>query len=404
MTGVFEAHESAVRLYCRKFPAVFTTARGSTLVDEDGREYLDFFCGAGALNYGHNDPRMIGPVIDYLTGGGLLHGLDMHTTAKREFLTALVERVLAPSGLDHKVQFCGPTGADAVEAALKLARKATGRTGVVAFTGAFHGMSHGSLSVTGSRAARRPAGPLPGVTFVPYADGPAGPFDSVGLLERLWDDAAGGPDLPAAVIVESVQMDGGIYPAPDDWLRALREATASRGILLICDEIQAGCGRTTDFFGFTRSGITPDLITLSKSLGGAGLPISVLLIRPDLDVWSPGEHTGTFRGNQLAFVAGAAALRLWSDPDFLAALTARATRLAAFAAELDQPTRIRGMALGVDTGDPHRAEAVQATCFAEGLVLETCGRADTVLKVTPPLTIAPDDLERGLTILAKALR
>ncbi|MFC7616047.1 aminotransferase class III-fold pyridoxal phosphate-dependent enzyme [Actinokineospora soli] len=199
-------------------------------------------------------------------------------------------------------------------------------------------------------------------------------------------------------------MDGGIYPAPDEWLRALRAATAARGILLVCDEIQAGCGRTGDFFGFTRSGITPDLVTLSKSLGGAGLPISVLLVRPELDVWAPGEHTGTFRGNQLAFVAGAAALRLWSDPAFRADLAARSARLAAFAAELDQPTRVRGMALGVDTGDARRAEEVQAACFADGLVLETCGRADAVLKVTPPLTIAADELDRGLTVLAKALR
>ncbi|GLZ36859.1 diaminobutyrate--2-oxoglutarate transaminase [Actinokineospora sp. NBRC 105648] len=401
-TAVFDELESAVRLYCRRFPAVFTTARGSTLCAEDGREFLDFFCGAGALNYGHNDPRIIARLVDYLTSGGLLHGLDLHTAAKREFLRVLREVVLAPRGLDHRVQFCGPTGTDAVEAALKLARKATGRRTVVAFSGGFHGMSRGSLAVTGSRAGG--VGPHDTV-FLPYADGPAGEFDSVALLARQLDDPSSGLPLPAAVIVESVQMDGGVHPAPARWLRDLRELTAARGIVLICDEIQAGCGRTGRFFGFEAAGIVPDLITLSKSLGGAGLPISVVLIRPDLDVWSPGEHTGTFRGNQLAFVAGAAALELWRDNEFLDRLARNADRLSRFGRQVaatGTPVRGTGMVLGVEVG-PDRADAVQRYCFDHGLIVETCGRTGGVVKVTPPLTIEPDDLDRGLTILLAAL-
>ncbi|MCG8918404.1 diaminobutyrate--2-oxoglutarate transaminase [Actinokineospora sp. PR83] len=405
-SSVFDEVESRVRLYCRKFPAVFTSARGSTLVAEDGREFLDFFCGAGALNYGHNDPRMVARLVEYLNSGGLLHGLDLHTTAKRHFLRRLRDVVLAPRGLDHRVQFCGPTGTDAVEAALKVTRKATGRRQVVAFTGAFHGMSHGSLSVTGSRAARG-GHHLGGDTlFLPYEDGPTGRFDSLAVLAHLIDDPSGGAGPPAAVLVESLQMDGGVYPASADWLRALRELTAARGVPLVCDEIQAGCGRTGRFFGFEHAGIVPDAITLSKSLGGAGLPISVLLLRPELDVWEPGEHTGTFRGNQLAFVAGAAALDLWEDPAFLARLALHGDRMARFAADvraLGLPTRARGMVVGVDTPTPEAAARIQRDCYDRGLILETCGRRDTVLKVTPPLTITRADLDRGLGMLHAAI-
>ncbi|SDC16969.1 diaminobutyrate--2-oxoglutarate transaminase [Actinokineospora iranica] len=409
-TEVFDELESEVRLYCRKFPAVFASAKGSTLVAEDGREFLDFFCGAGALNYGHNDDRVIAKMVDYLTADGVLHGLDMHTTAKRAFLSRLRDVVLRPRGLDYRVQFCGPTGTDAVEAALKLARKATGRRPVVAFTGAFHGMSNGSLSVTGSRSARRGSGvSFSDTTFLPFEDGPAGRFDSIGLLERLLDDPSGGVEPPAAVVVESLQMDGGVYPASAGWLRDLRAVTAARGIVLVCDEIQAGCGRTGRFFGFEHAGIVPDVVTLSKSLGGVGMPISLVLLRPELDVWAPGEHTGTFRGNQLAFVAGEAALELWDRPDFLAALAAHSERMAGFAedvaaADAEVRTRGRGMVVGIDTRRTERAAAVQRHCFAHGLIVETCGRGGEVVKVTPPLTIGGDDLERGLAILLDAVR
>jgi diaminobutyrate-2-oxoglutarate transaminase len=407
---IFEELESEVRLYCRAFPEVFRRAKGAELFAEDGRAFIDFFCGAGSLNLGHNNEFIKRRLISYLLDDGLSNGLDMYTTAKREFLQRLRVVILEPRGLDFKVQCCGPTGTDAVEAALKLARKATGRAGVVAFSGAYHGMSRGSLTVTGSARARAAGGvSASNTTFVPFEDGPSGPFDSIGYLERMLADPASGVDLPAAVIVEPVQMEGGVYPASGPWLRRLRELTQRHGALLICDEIQTGCGRTGTFFAFERAGITPDIITLSKSISGYGLPLSIVLLRRDLDVWEPGEHTGTFRGNQLAFVAGAAALELWEQPRLRAGLAATTARLERFAAQLRtiEPgltVRECGPVLGIDLRDGLRAELVQRQCFDNGLIVELCGRHDEVLKVMPPLTIDAETLDRGLDLLLDAVR
>lgn len=408
----FEEHESAVRLYCRKFPVVFTEARGAWAYSEDGGAYLDFFCGAGALNYGHNPADLKRRLVEYVSSDGITHGLDMYTVAKREFLERLHEVLLEPRAMRHKVQFCGPTGTDAVEAALKVARKATGRQNVVAFTGAFHGMSRGSLLVTGSRRARAAGGVLlHDVFFVPFEEGPAGGFDSIGYLERLLADSASGIDMPAAVIVEAVQVDGGVYPASGDWLRRLRAFTEAHGIVLICDEIQAGCGRTGPFFSFEPAGIVPDLVPVSKSISGYGLPLSLLLIAPELDVWEPGEHTGTFRGNQLAFVTGAAALERWAQPEFLEHVAARSAQLGelaprAAAADPRLVVRGRGMLAGIDTaaaGGAARAASIQRHCFENGLLVELCGRDDEVVKVMPPLTIGEEELERGLSILVDGI-
>ncbi|MFJ6841144.1 diaminobutyrate--2-oxoglutarate transaminase [Streptomyces griseoluteus] len=408
---IFEELESEVRLYCRTFPAVFERAKGAELFAEDGRTFVDFFCGAGTLNYGHNNDFIKARVAGYLAADGLAHGLDMYTVAKRDFLTAFADTVLRPRGLDYKAQFTGPTGTDAVEAALKLARKQTGRSGLVAFTGAYHGMSHGSLAVTGSLRARR-AGGMGGqdVTFVPYEDGPQGPFDSIGYLERLLTDPSSGVELPAAVIVEPMQMEGGVYPASAGWLRALRELTERHGILLILDEIQAGCGRSGRFFCFEHAGITPDVVTLSKSLSGYGFPLSMVLFKRELDVWEPGEHTGTFRGNQLAFVAATAACELWRQDGFQARLATSIDRLDRFRAELavlgrGLVTRGSGMALGIDFGtDRRRAARLQRYAFEHGLIVELCGRRDEVVKLLPPLTIDPTVLDRGLDVLRQGLR
>jgi diaminobutyrate-2-oxoglutarate transaminase len=410
--SVFEELESDVRVYCRKFPVVFHRAKGAELYAEDGRMFIDFFCGAGTLNYGHNNDFIKGRVTDYLAGDGLMHGLDMYTVAKRDFLTALADTVLRPRGLDYKVQFCGPTGTDAVEAALKLARKVTGRSGLFAFTGAYHGMSRGSLGVTGGLRARRAGGVTgQGVTFIPYEDGPQGPFDSIALIERLLADPSSGVDLPAAVIVEPMQMEGGMYPASPEWLRRLREVTERHGVLLILDEIQAGCGRTGTFFCFERAGITPDLVTVSKSIGGYGLPLSLVLFRRDLDVWEPGEHTGTFRGNQLAFVAATAACELWGQTRFRTDTAVASRRLERFGREVAAAhpgvaARGLGMALGVDLGAARRAERatrVQRYAFAHGVVVELCGRHDEVVKILPPLNIDIPRLDRGVGVLHDAL-
>jgi len=406
-----ESLESNVRLYPRAFPTVFERARGAELFAADSTRYIDFFCGAGALNYGHNHPAIKARVAEYLAADGIVHALDAETVARGAFLERLRDVVLEPRGLPYKVQFPGPTGTNAVEAALKLARKATGRSGVVAFSGSFHGMTLGSLAVTAGRAARAAAGvPLGQTTFVPYADGPSGRYDSVGHIADLLDDDFSGVDLPAAVIVEAVQMDGGVYIASDEWLRDLRALTADRGIVLICDEVQIGCGRSGRFFSFERAGIVPDLVALSKSIGGLGLPLSMCLMRPELDLWEPGEHTGTFRSNQLALVAATAALELWMDGGFVHGIELRARRLAEALDALQRrfpDVRFRqiGLAAGMEGpgADPGWAQRVQALAFEYGLVVETCGRRDSVVKVCPPINSDLDVLAEGCEILARVL-
>lgn len=411
-TEATERLESNVRLYCRTFPTVFVTAKDSTMRDEDGRNFLDFFCGAGALNYGHNNDYIKSRLLRYLSEDGITHGLDMYTAAKRDFLERFQRVILSPRGLTHRTQFCGPTGADAVEAALKIARKHTGRDGIVSFMGGFHGMSRGALEVSGRAASEFGSAATTGTTtFLPYEYGPHGAFDSVGLLERMLTDPSAGAQPPAAVIVESVQMEGGVYPASAAWLSALRDVTARHGVLLILDEIQTGCGRTGRFFGFERSGIVPDLVTVSKSISGYGLPLSLLLLLPAIDDdWTPGEHTGTFRANQLALVTASAALDLWTADSFRATTESLAWTLAREANDLPHRhpslrTRQVGAVLGIDFGHKYasRAAAVQRRCFDDGLIIELSGREDEVVKVMPALTITSAELERGLRILRAAI-
>jgi diaminobutyrate-2-oxoglutarate transaminase len=410
--NIFETCESNVRLYCRTFPAVFSRAKGSEVFDTSGKRYIDFFCGAGALNYGHNNDHLKQRVVDYLSSDGIIHALDSSTVAKREFLEQFQQTILRPRQLDYKVQFCGPTGTNSGEAALKLARKVTGRTGVFAFTGAFHGMSLASLSVSASRRTRASAGvPLGNTTFIPYADGPKGPFDSIAYMERLLDDPCSGVDVPAAVIVETVQMEGGVYVAPPEWLLALRQLTQKHGIVLICDDIQIGCGRAGHFFSFERAGITPDLVMLSKSISGYGFPMALLLIRPELDRWRPGEHTGTFRGNQLSFVGATAGLDFWKDSAFERGIREKGELLGQLVRGPLGPAaeKIRGIGMvhAIDLaqdGGSERARQVQVRCFERGLIIELCGREDTALKAMPPLTATTAELEEGCAILHDALQ
>jgi diaminobutyrate-2-oxoglutarate transaminase len=409
---VFASRESEVRSYCRGWPAVFDRALGSTLWDEHGRPYRDFFSGAGALNYGHNNPVLKAALLDYLGHDGLTHGLDMTTAAKRAFLERLRDLVLVPRGLDHKVMFTGPTGTNAVEAALKLARRVTGRDTVVAFTNAFHGVSLGSLAVTGDGFRRSAAGvPLPHVARMPY-DGYLGEaVPGLPLLERMLADPGSGLDHPAAVIVETVQGEGGMNVARAGWLRALSALCRRHGVLLIVDDVQMGCGRTGGFFSFEEAGITPDLVVLSKSVSGYGLPMALLLIRPDLDVWRPGEHNGTFRGNNLAFVTATAALgHYWADSTLEQATRDAAERLvtaldAICAADAGAGTthRGRGLAHGLHFTDPGRAARVCARAFDLGLLVETAGPRSEVVKLLPALTVPPGELDEGLALLAHAV-
>lgn len=407
--AVFRRRESEVRGYCRSFPAVFTTAAGSLLRAEDGREWLDLFCGAGALSYGHNPPCATEALIAYLRGGGIGHSLDLHTAAKRRFLTTFEEVVLAPRNLDYKVQFTGPTGTNAVEAAFKLARKATGRTLIAAFTNGYHGASLGALAATGNAHMRRAAGvPLAHTVFLPF-DGYLGAgLDSIAVIERQLADASGGLDLPAAVVVETVQAEGGINVAGIAWLRRLQELCRRHGILLIVDDIQAGCGRTGQFFSFELADIQPDLVCLSKAIGGNGQPLSLVLIRRELDLWKPAEHNGTFRGNNLAFVAGEAVLRRhWADPEFPAGIARRSAQLmAALRAmrdahpEAELRVRGRGLIAGLDCRRGEIAEAVSRLAFARGVLVERCGPEDQVVKFLPALDIPPEQLARALELVA----
>ncbi|MFD5765440.1 diaminobutyrate--2-oxoglutarate transaminase [Streptomyces sp. NPDC127049] len=405
---VFETVESEVRSYCRAWPTVFERASGSRLFDEHGRPFLDFFAGAGSLNYGHNNPALKRPLLDYLGSDGITHGLDMSTTAKRDFLETFRETVLAPRALPYKVMFPGPTGTNAVEAALKLARKVTGRTTVVSFTNAFHGMSLGSLALTGNAGKRAGAGvPLNHTAQMPFDNYLGGQVPDFLWFERLLEDSGSGLDHPAAVIVETIQGEGGINAARAEWLRGLADLCRRRDMLLIVDDIQMGCGRTGDFFSFEEAGITPDIVTLSKSISGYGLPMSLCLFRDELDVWEPGEHNGTFRGNNPAFVTATAALdTYWRDNTLRDRTLRRAATVEAALSELGAGTapRGRGLVWGLEFPDGERARAVCRRAFELGLLVETSGPGDEVVKLLPPLTVTDDELDEGLGILARAVR
>jgi diaminobutyrate-2-oxoglutarate transaminase len=404
-TAAFEELESGVRSYCRNWPVVFDRALGSWLYDETERPYLDFFTGAGALNYGHNDPAIKKALVDYLLSDRVIHSLDMFTAAKREFLATFEELILRPRQLDYRVQFPGPAGTSAVEAALKLARKVTGRTNVVCFTDAFHGTTLGSLAVTASAHHRGAAGvPLEHVTRLPFDGGGRPDFE---LLDEV---LSGQLEPPAAVIVETIQGEGGVNVASPNWLRGLAHRCRRHGVPLIIDDVQMGCGRAGPFFSFEVAGIEPDLICLSKSISGAGLPLALTLIRPDLDVWEPGEHNGTFRGFNLAFIAATAALRYhWRD-DRLEQRTADngpriAAALWAIADSAGVPVEVRGrgMVHGLAFTDSELAGRVAAGALARGLLVERAGPQDEVVKLLPPLTVTDEELKHGLAVLAQAV-
>ncbi|GAA3648769.1 diaminobutyrate--2-oxoglutarate transaminase [Streptomyces chitinivorans] len=411
--SIFQTLESEVRSYCRGWPTVFDRARGSYMYDEDGHAFLDFFAGAGSLNYGHNNPVLKRALLDYLERDGVTHGLDMSTTAKRAFLETFQEVVLRPRGLDHKVMFPGPTGTNAVEAALKLARKVKGRESIVSFTNAFHGMSLGSLAVTGNAFKRAGAGvPLVHGTPMPFDRYLDGKVEDFLWFERLLEDSGSGLNRPAAVIVETVQGEGGINVARAEWLRALADLCKRQDMLLIVDDIQMGCGRTGAFFSFEEAGIVPDIITVSKSISGYGMPMALTLFRPELDVWEPGEHNGTFRGNNPAFVTAAATLNTyWADGQMEKQTLARGEQveaaLRAIAAEHPEEVadvRGRGLVWGMEFHDKARAGSVASRAFELGLLIETSGPESEVVKLLPALTISPEELDEGLRILARAVR
>lgn len=404
----FERLESEVRGYVRSFPTVFRQARGSTLVDEAGREYIDFFAGAGTLNYGHNNPVFKQKLLEYLERDGVVHGLDMATEAKREFLETFERVLLKPRNWRYTFQFTGPTGTNAVEAALKLARQVKKRPNVISFTNGFHGVSGGSLSATANSKFREAAGTsLANTTFMPY-DGYFGPdVDTIVYLERMLEDPSSGLDKPAAVIVETVQGEGGVNVASLRWLKDLQRVCREHDMLLIVDDIQAGCGRTGSFFSFEPAGIQPDIITLSKSLSGYGLPMSLVLFKPELDIWKPGAHSGTFRGNNLAFVTATQALEsYWTNPEFARDIQRKEGITRDYLENIVQSypaaglsVRGRGLMQGLVCETPGFASKVAARAFQQGLIIETSGPNDEVVKLLPALTISDDQLRRGLEVI-----
>lgn len=417
-TAIFEAHESVVRSYCRSFPTVFTRAKGARLWDESGREYLDFFAGAGALNYGHNPDNLKRALLDYLLEDQITHSLDMHTAAKAGFIEAMQQVILQPRQMDYKLMFTGPTGTNAVESALKLARKVKQRQNVVYFTNGFHGMTLGSLSVTGNAMKRNGAGvSLSNTTAMPFCGYYEDEVDTIQVLERFLADSSSGLDHPAAFIVETVQAEGGVNVASPGWLQKLAELATAHDILLIIDDIQVGCGRTGSFFSFEGTGVVPDMICLSKSLSAYGTPLALLLLKPELDLWQPGEHNGTFRGHNLAFVTACQALLdFWQDEQFSQNVRHKSqlalTVLQAFQAQLQEAeircrVKGRGLILGLEfdgQSQPELPAQIAAACYERGLIIETAGPQDEVLKLLPSLTLTENELMQGLGIISEALQ
>lgn len=407
----FVAHESNVRRYGRSFPTVFTKALGATIWDEAGKAYIDFLVGSGALNYGHNNPHIIAPAIEYLAGGNILLSLDMYTVAKREFIEVFVDSILKPRDLSYRIQFPGPTGTNANEAALALARKCTGRSSVMAFTNAFHGMSLGSLAVSGSASTRELGGVARhDVIRVPYDGYPNQAFDSASYVDYVLADPGSGIEKPAAIILETIQAEGGMNTASVAWLTEIQRICRKHGVVLIVDDIQAGAGRTGDFFSFEFAKIEPDIVCLSKSLSGSGNPLSIVLIRPDMDMWNPGEHSGTFRGNNLAFVTAGAMCKMWSDAEFTAAverttikLQEHLDRLVKKFPECIEQKRGRGLMAGLKCRSQDVVGRVHDFAFENGLLIESSGPNRDVIKVLPPITIADDELDCAITILENAL-
>ncbi|WP_168122609.1 diaminobutyrate--2-oxoglutarate transaminase [Paenibacillus sp. HB172176] len=409
---VFDQLESEVRSYCRSFETVFTKASNATLWDKNGNEFIDLFAGAGALNYGHNNERIRAKLIDYLMKDGITHSLDMATEAKETFLLEFQESILKPRNLDYKVMFPGPTGTNSVESAMKIARKVTGRTNIISFTNAFHGMSLGSLAATGNSFKRKGAGvPLSGTTFMPY-DGYMGPLvDTTILLEKLLKDPGSGVETPAAIIVETLQGEGGLNSASANWLRNLEALCKKFDILFIIDDVQMGCGRTGTFFSFEEAGINPDIVCLSKSIGGYGLPMALTLIKPEHDIWNPGEHNGTFRGNNLGFVAATEALSYWKDASFEKAIANHAAVISSFLKRMaaqykGKITDVKGKGLiqGLVFKEHSDASKLCGEAFNRQVIMETSGAFDEVAKLMPPLTIEPKLLQEGLNRIEASLK
>jgi diaminobutyrate-2-oxoglutarate transaminase len=426
------ARESAARSYARHLPVVPVRAEGMTVHGADGRAYLDCLSGAGSLALGHNHPVTVEAVREVLDAGAPMHVLDLATPIKDEFTGMLLSLLPGELARDARVHFCGPSGADAVEAALKLARTATGRTGLVAFTGAYHGMTAAALAATGNVAVRTPARvPDAGVTRLPFPQdyrcpygvgGIAGERIAVEHARRLFDDPGSGMTPPAAVIVEPVQGEGGVIPAPDGWLRSLSALAGEHGMPLIADEVQTGLGRTGEMWGVDHAEVVPDIMVLSKAIGG-GLPLAVIVYRSEYDVWEEGAHTGTFRGHQLAMAAGTATMRFIAEHGLAERAAKLGDRLCAdFTEAMSElpaigDVRGRGLMIGLDLVDPAAsadalgarpaapglARRVRDEALRRGLIVELGGRYGAVLRLLPPLTMTELEAEQVRDLVIESI-
>ena len=409
--NTFDQYESNVRSYCRVFPDVFSKAENSTLISESGKKFIDFWAGAGALNYGHNNPYIIEKIISYLQSGGILHALDLQTVAKREFIEIFQNSILKPKNLNFKIQFCGPTGTNGVEASFKLARKVKKRQDIFSFTGSYHGMTLGSLAATSGNDIRNGAGvPLNNIVFFPYPGEIYKNINCLDYMETVLSDDHSGISLPAAVILETLQAEGGVNAADIEFLRKLRDLCDRRDILLICDDVQVGCYRTGPFFSFEKAGITPDIVILSKSISGCGFPMSILLMKPELDIWNPGEHNGTFRGYQPALIGAKAAIEFSLNNSIEKKVAEKEVIIKKYLEEqiaaIDKNIKFRGtgMIWGIDCSSLKiTAKEIASECYKKGLVIEKAGRNDSVLKIMPPLTIDTLLLKNGLDIIRDSL-
>ena len=427
------ARESNARSYPRRLPLALRRASGIYVEDVEGRVFIDCLAGAGTLALGHNHPVVVQAVRALLDDESPLHTLDLTTPVKDRFVQDLFDVLPADFARQAKVQFCGPTGADAVEAALKLVKTATGRGTTLAFHGAYHGMTQGALQLMGNLGPKRPLnGTLQGVQFLPYPydyrcpfglGGEAGARVGLRYIDTVLSDPECGVPQPAGIIVEPVQGEGGVIPAPDAWLRGLRDIATQAQVPLILDEVQTGFGRTGQWFGFQHAGIVPDVLVLSKALGG-GLPLSVVVYRGELDQWAPGAHAGTFRGNQMAMAAGSATLRFIREQALHEHAGRMGLRLMRHLAQLrsDFPqlaeVRGRGLMVGVEVVDADAAHAsdrpapaasalasaIQAQCLRHGLILELGGRHGSVLRLLPPLVITEAEVDHVAEIFACAVR
>ena len=407
---IFQELESEVRSYIRAFPTVFARAKGAYVYDENEKQYIDFFAGAGTLNYGHNNPQITQALIEYLQGNGIVHALDKATVAKKEFIQKLYETILQPRKLNYKIQFTGPTGTNAMEAALKLARMVKKRSNIISFTNAYHGLTMGTLAVTGNAFYRDEFyGTRQSRDIMPF-DGYFGPeMNTIAYLRRFIEDKGSGVDIPAAIVVETVQGEGGINVASSEWLRQLENICREHDILLIVDDIQMGNGRTGTFFSFERAGILPDMVALSKSIG-CGLPMALLLMRPELDQWQHGKHTGTFRGNNLGFVAATKGLEYWDDDRLANEMKSKSTileselkRLHGKFHQLIAEVRGVGMVWGLEILGEGVAGIISRKAFEKGLLVELCGANNEVVKFLPPLIVDEETLQAGLAIIEEAI-